>query len=539
MTDNNQNGARAAKISAAFPFPVGDYPLLLDALFNCSFHGFLIVTGDDRITFMNDSMLKLFGMDRVCPPATISELGRRATPDAATATAAQELWRRYLKATELPERIIQIVRGDGEKRWARFRIFRASPDYCIMCGEDITEQTLTENRFRALLDQSQDGIVLIDKDTGAFVEFNESAHRKLGYSRAEFARLTIPDIDVGESRADFVAHLRRIADQGADTFEARQKTKSGEIRNIHVVAQVISLAGKSYIQGVWRDITNLAVTEKHLRESEEKFRTLAEESPNMIFINQGGRIVYANRLCVELMGYSREELYAPDFDFMILVAPEFHAITRRNFKRHRAGRDVGTYEYEVVSKSGRRIAVFITTKLIHYAGANAILGIITDITELKQANASLEEAAAGLTSQAAALERKNAALQEVLAQIEDGKRRFGRRVRANAEKMILPVLTRLKRRANALAAKDLFLLETNLQNLTSEFAERIGNSSEVLSPRETEICGMIKSGMSSKEIAVQLSISSKTVDTLRNRIRKKLGLANQNVNLATFLQTLA
>ncbi|MHC4157150.1 MAG: MEDS domain-containing protein [Planctomycetota bacterium] len=55
-----------------------------------------------------------------------------------------------------------------------------------------------------------------------------------------------------------------------------------------------------------------------LRESEEKFRNLAEQSPNMIFINKAGRIVYANERCEKLMGYDREQLCSADFDFLTL-----------------------------------------------------------------------------------------------------------------------------------------------------------------------------------------------------------------------------
>ena len=64
------------------------------------------------------------------------------------------------------------------------------------------------------------------------------------------------------------------------------------------------------------EIVERRLAEQVLRESEEKFRNLAEQSPNMIFINRGGRVVYANRRCEELMGYTREEFYAPGFDFL-------------------------------------------------------------------------------------------------------------------------------------------------------------------------------------------------------------------------------
>ncbi len=126
---------------------------------------------------------------------------------------------------------------------------------------------------------------------------------------------------------------------------------------------------------------SVEITEKNL---EEKFRTLAEESPNMIFINQGGRVVYANRMCEEVMGYSREEFYSPGFDFLSLIAPESRDLVVENFQRHMRGEEVPPYEYTLLTKDGRRIIAIHTTKLIEYGGEKAILGIITDITERKQ-----------------------------------------------------------------------------------------------------------------------------------------------------------
>ena len=61
-------------------------------------------------------------------------------------------------------------------------------------------------------------------------------------------------------------------------------------------------------------------TEEALRESEGKFRSLAEQSPNMIFIKENGRVVYVNYRCEEVIGYSKEEFYSPDFDFTSLLA---------------------------------------------------------------------------------------------------------------------------------------------------------------------------------------------------------------------------
>ncbi len=128
-----------------------------------------------------------------------------------------------------------------------------------------------------------------------------------------------------------------------------------------------------------------------LRESEEKFRSLAEQSPNMIFINKRGRVVYANRKCEEVMGYRRVEFYSPDFDFMGLVAPEYRHTISTSFNRHTKGEEVSPVEYTLLTKEDRRIDAILTTKLIRYEGGTAILGTVTDITERKRAEEALQE----------------------------------------------------------------------------------------------------------------------------------------------------
>ncbi len=120
------------------------------------------------------------------------------------------------------------------------------------------------------------------------------------------------------------------------------------------------------------------------------FHVFTEQSPNMIFINKGGRVAYVNKRCVEVMGCSRKDFYAPDFDFMDLIAPESVDLIRANFKRHMAGEDVEPYEYSLLNKRGEKIDAIITTKLIEYENGPAILGIITDISERKRAEDELQ-----------------------------------------------------------------------------------------------------------------------------------------------------
>jgi PAS domain S-box-containing protein len=123
---------------------------------------------------------------------------------------------------------------------------------------------------------------------------------------------------------------------------------------------------------------------------EYDFQTFTEQSPNMIFINKGGRVVYVNQRCVETMGYSLDEFYAPEFEFISLIAPESIELIQSNFKRHLAGKEVEPYEYSLLNKRRERIEAIITTRLINFEGARAILGIITDITDRKRAEEELQ-----------------------------------------------------------------------------------------------------------------------------------------------------
>lgn len=140
-----------------------------------------------------------------------------------------------------------------------------------------------------------------------------------------------------------------------------------------------------------REAVSRRKAEKALAESEEKWRTLAEQSPNMIFVNKKGKVVYANKKCEEIMGYKKEEFYSPDFDFLTLIYPEHVNMVKATFARHTNGEEIEPYQYALITKEGKRIDAIITTKLIKYEGEKALLGIVTDITERERTERTLRE----------------------------------------------------------------------------------------------------------------------------------------------------
>ncbi|MGD8667736.1 MAG: PAS domain S-box protein [Desulfobacterales bacterium] len=137
------------------------------------------------------------------------------------------------------------------------------------------------------------------------------------------------------------------------------------------------------------EVSNLK--KSSLLDEDLRFKTFTEQSPNMIFINKRGQIVYVNKKCEEVMGYTKEEFLSPDFDFMQLIAPESVDFMATNFRLHLSGQELAPYEYVLISKKGERLDAIITSKLIDYEGEQALLGIVTNITDRKQAEKSLQE----------------------------------------------------------------------------------------------------------------------------------------------------
>jgi diguanylate cyclase (GGDEF)-like protein/PAS domain S-box-containing protein len=138
-----------------------------------------------------------------------------------------------------------------------------------------------------------------------------------------------------------------------------------------------------HIAGIAEDITERKKIEVALRDSEEKFRTLAEQSPNMIFINKGGQIKYTNKTSEDVLGYTKEDFSSPDFSFFSIIAPEHRELARKSFDTHRRGREVRPLEYSLLTKNGEKLDTIVHTRLIHFNGDTAILGTVTDITQQK------------------------------------------------------------------------------------------------------------------------------------------------------------
>jgi len=140
---------------------------------------------------------------------------------------------------------------------------------------------------------------------------------------------------------------------------------------------------------VW-DLTQRQQMEEALRDSEARFRTLAETFPNGVFIYSGKEVLYVNRYICEITGYTPEELLARPVGE--LAHPDDRARIAERTRNMMEGKDSGgQFNYRFSTKSGKLLWVESRATLLIFEGRPSILAVAVDVTDMKQAEEALRE----------------------------------------------------------------------------------------------------------------------------------------------------
>jgi DNA-binding CsgD family transcriptional regulator len=153
------------------------------------------------------------------------------------------------------------------------------------------------------------------------------------------------------------------------------------------------------------------------------------------------------------------------------------------------------------------------------------------------ADLELQETNRQLALEREALQESNTALRTVLARIAQEKQEIHQDIKMNVDKILMPILHAMALQLSPTQKKYVEMLQTNLEEITSPFISQLSLSYHAMTPTEIAICNMIRNGMRTKEIAEMRSVSEATINRHREKIRRKLKITNQDVNLTTFLQS--
>jgi len=285
---------------------------------------------------------------------------------------------------------------------------------------DITERkkyedTLKENelKFRTLMQQLPIGVYRTSPE-GDFLYFNASLSQLLEYNPEELYQIKVPDLYLNKEERQKELKLLANSPKSIRQREIKLKTKKDEIIIVNdTLNAVFDKKGNiKYFNGVLEDITEKKKTETALKESEEKFRKLAQTTSTAIMVYQGNKWVYANPAAEKICGYTENELV--QMNFWEFVAPEHQEMIKSRGKKRQQLEDVPSgYEFKIIHKNGQEKWVYLEGSKTEYQGEPAGLISVVDITSIKNAEKQLKERNMELQAAEEELIASNTALKEI------------------------------------------------------------------------------------------------------------------------------
>jgi PAS domain S-box-containing protein len=284
-----------------------------------------------------------------------------------------------------------------------------------------------------------------------------------------------------------------------------------------------------------RDITEREKLEELLRMNEEKYRQLFTTVPDAIFIFDADtrQFIDANESALQLYGYPRKEFLDLKYSDITAEPEESEktiAITITG-KMHRV-----PLRYHR-KKDNTVFPVEASTSMFDLGGRKVICVVIRDITDRKMAEEALEKRERELQTKTAELEDLNAALRVLLKQREEDKNELEQKVLSNVKTLILPHVEKLKNHVDMKGLSYVNVLESNLKDIISPFAQRLSVKYLNFTNREVQIANLIKEEKTTKEIAALLNVSESAVNVYRYHIRRKLNLTKKH-NLRSSISTI-
>ena len=241
-----------------------------------------------------------------------------------------------------------FISAGGKSLWLDFRLERVdltSEPTLLLIFQDISERKRMEESLRLAqfsIDHAADLVWWSDVE-GRFCEVSESACRRLGYSRDELLHMSIFDITPGWAREELPSRWEAIKKAKSFTFEAEDRTKSGEIFPVEVTVNYVEYGDRELCCSFARDITERKKTEEALRLTQLSVDSAADL---IHWVDREGRLVYVSDSTCRRHGYTREELLGMTiFDLAPEETPEIHEA------RWRERKDCSTSTFESVHKT--------------------------------------------------------------------------------------------------------------------------------------------------------------------------------------------
>ncbi|MBW1742940.1 MAG: PAS domain-containing protein [Deltaproteobacteria bacterium] len=291
-----------------------------------------------------------------------------------------------------------------------------------------------------------------------------------------------------------------------------------------------------FVARLEEEITERRQTEKALRESENKYRTLLENLPQKIFHKDRDSVYvscnenYAGNLEItpgEIKGKTDYDLFPEE------LAKKYVEADRNIIK---SGKIMDVEEKYLVDGQDEWVQTIKTPIKDRKGNVTGVLGVFWNITERRRSQDALRRREIELQFKKNSLEEANIALRVLLKQREEDRVDLQETVLSNVKELVIPFVEKLKRsRLDPKQTSYLDILESNLNDVVSPFAQKLSSKYLGLTPSEIQIAHLVKDGKTTKEISELLNVSTATVESHRKGIRMKIGIRNTKSNLRSYL----
>ncbi len=361
--------------------------------------GILVTIGEGLQAYANKRASEITGY-------SVAELLKSSIKDLAHPDELKEIMERYRKRLAgepvPPQYETVIIRKDGKslpiELTAAKTVWQGQPAGLVII-RDIAERKHvevalkeSEQRFRAIFEGAIDGILLADIETKKFHAANKIICEMLGYSLKEIKNLGVVDIHPKEALPFAMEQFDKLVrGEITKTTELPVKRKDDSVFYAEISTVLLKVDAGTYLMGTFRDITERKRVEEALRESEKKYRAVVDISPDGIAIASKGRHVFANQSLARIFGVSDPDklLGKPIMDY---IHPDYRKIVRERIESQtKRGVLAPLIEEKMMRADGTVIHTEVAAAPLEYQGEQAVLAIIRDITERKQAEEVLRE----------------------------------------------------------------------------------------------------------------------------------------------------
>ncbi|MGA2917589.1 PAS domain S-box protein [Methanoregula sp.] len=372
----------------------------LSAMLSYSRELIMVLDADSRIVDINDNFLKLLHLSR---QNTVGKnLSYISPPDVDVHEMLETL------STGFPEHDHQItfsLKGKGERFFRQKSVptvFEDGRKGLTVILEDITGRIIadrdireSEERFRMMAENIQDGLLIIENDRHIFS--NNRITEITGYSFEELKTMEPLAIVAPECKENAESQIKNLKENPERCGELQMWiiTKAGERRFAYVRVTAVRHHETYYHFIIFTDLTELKQQEVRLRESEQRFRMMAENISDGLVVAENGNVVFANRRISEITGYSHEDLIR--MKSTDLVTPEDYE--RLDEIIHNTRPDSGTpsqFTVWIKCKDGSRRCILGRVTAAWQESIMSTYITMTDITESTEREQALRDRLAAL-----------------------------------------------------------------------------------------------------------------------------------------------